>query len=116
MRTSIILALLAIVLLFALNPDMEDFKQFVEERSEKSLLTKTGDSELGLMLSSIGSSLAGGFVDRITDRKDYILLSTYQIDLGGRNETEDGWRFLGIGGQFIELERPEALKDENRAD
>lgn len=116
MRTLVLIVLFVMVLLFISNPDMEDFKEFVERRSEQILQTRTGDSELGRMLSDIGSSVAGGYVDRITERRNYFLFSTYRIDLDGPDSTENEWRFLGIGGQFIELERPDALEDEDRID
>jgi hypothetical protein len=110
------MALFAIVLLFIFNPEMGDFKVFVGEESERILLTRAGDSELGRILSDVGSSLAGDYVDRITEREDYFLFSTYRIDLDGPDETENEWRFLGIGGQFIEMQRPVALEGENGAD
>ncbi len=116
MRTSIILALVVVALLFIFNPDIEDFKQFVEKRSEQILRTRAGDSKLGRILSDIGSSLAGSYVDRITERKNYLLFSTYHIDLDGPDERENEWRFLGIGGRFIELDRPSSHENENRAD
>lgn len=110
MRTPLIMVLAAITLLFIFNPDMDDFKAFVHTESARILLDKTGDTTLGRVLSGAGSSLAGAYVDRVTDRENYFLFSTYHIDLDGPDRDENDWWFLGIGTRFIQLSQPESAK------
>lgn len=100
---------IAIGVLIWLNPDMAAFESYVEDRSEEILLRETGDTGFGRFLSEIGGALAGTFVEGITEHNDYFLFSTYTLDFDGEEDEGEEWRFLGIGGQFIELERPEAI-------
>lgn len=116
MRTGIVVVLLALIALYFYNPTMEDFKLFVQSQSEEILLSETGDTELGRILSDAGSRLAGRYIDRITERTEYFIFSTYTIDLDGADQDEEEWRFLGIGAHFAELQRPKSLRerDQNR--
>lgn len=112
MRTALVIIILAVIALIWYNPEMEDFKVFVEERSELILQQEVGEGALGRILSGAGARLAGAYVDRITERHNYLVFSTYEIDLDGAEADEDVWRFVGIGGRFLELERPAALQAE----
>ncbi|SRR5690554_6923476 len=110
MRTAFVTMILAIIALMYFNPDMDDFRLFVEDRSEQFLLEETGDDAFGRALSGIGSSLAGTFVDRITTRRNFFVFSTYTIDLDGPQEEGNEWRFVGIAGRFLTTEEPEGLR------
>jgi hypothetical protein len=72
---------------------------------------EAGDSALGRALSGAGANLAGDYVDRITDRKNYFVFSTYTIDLDGPDEVGNEWEFLGIADQFIQTEQPESMEN-----
>lgn len=97
---------------------MDKFRGFVEDRSEELLSDQFGDSALGRAASRFGSSLARDLAPRITERKNYGLFSIYtlgdsgNVSVGDGNESvessnqKDPWRFLGIGGQFIQLSGP----------
>jgi hypothetical protein len=111
MRTGIVTALLAAIALAFFNPSMDDFSLFVRAQSEQILIDETGDTSLGRALSAFGSRLAGDYVHRVTERRNYFVFSTYTIDLDGPERTGNEWRFLGIGGRFIELDRPEVLRE-----
>lgn len=104
--------LLALIALFIFNPEMEDFQVFVEAQSEQILQQELGDGALGRALSSAGSRLAGSYIERVTERNNYFVFSTYTIDLDGPEGEDEEWRFLGIATHFIELERPASLQDE----
>lgn len=110
MRTGVVVAMLAVIALAIFNPGMDDFRLFVTDRAEEMILQEAGDTALGRALSGAGGSLAGQYVDRITERHNYILFSTYTIDFDGRESEEERWRFLGLAGQFLELERPEEAR------
>lgn len=111
MKTGLVVTLLALLALYLFNPSMDDFKVFVEGQSERILQRELGDGMLGRALSGAGSRLAGSYIDRVTEREDYFIFSTYTIDLDGAEADKEEWRFLGIGGRFVELDRPAALPD-----
>ena len=112
MRTPILLAIIALVVLFLFNPEMEDFQVFAEAQSERLMLEQAGESALGRALSGLGASLVGSNIDRFTERQSYGVFSLYTLDFDGDDEHEEEWRFLGIAGQFFELERPASLEEE----
>jgi hypothetical protein len=115
MRTALAILIVALAALLWLNPSMSEFREFMELRSEELLLAETGDTALGRALSSLGSSLAGSYVDRITERSNYFLFSTYTVDLNGPDEPDGEWEFVGIGGRFLEVDAPQALEDRRAA-
>lgn len=111
MRTGIVAAVLGVIALTIFNPGMDQFRLFIADQAETVILEETGDNLLGRALSGAGGSLAGQYIDRITVRDNFILFSTYTIDLDGREEGEEHWSFLGIAGQFLELERPASVEE-----
>lgn len=110
MRTGIVVLVLAVIALAIFNPGMNQFRLFVADRAEDIILEEAGDSMLGRALSGAGGNLAGQYVDRITERENYILFSTYTIDLDGPESDEEDWEFLGMAGHFLELSRPESAR------
>lgn len=112
MRLSMLVLVVAAVVLAATNPSSADFRAFVEAHSEQLLREQTGDSTLGRALAGAGASLASRYIEQVADHENYVLFSTYTLDLDGPEREGEEWRFLGIGGQFLELERPEALREE----
>ena len=110
MRILLLLILVA-VLLAIFNPDMNEFKTFVRDRAELLLQRETGESALGRALSGAGAGLVGEYVDRVTERTNYFVFSTYTIDLDGPDEDGEEWKFLGIAGQFLELKRPAFVEE-----
>ena len=111
MRTAIVVILLSLIALYLFNPDMEDFRVFAATQSELLLQRELGEGVLGRALSGAGSALTERYVDRVTERHDYFVFSTYTLDLNGPDEEGEEWRFLGIVGQFFETERPASLRD-----
>lgn len=107
MRTGLVVLILAIIALTLFNPDMEDFQFFVETQTEELIRDQIGESPLSEALSELGSGLASDHVDEITERRNYFIFSTYTIDFDGETNRGGEWRFLGLAGQFLELERPE---------
>ena len=111
MRILGLLVVVGAVVLAALNPGMNDFEGFAQEQSERLIRRETGDSELGKLLSGVGSRLAGSYIDRITERQNYVLFSTYTVDLDGPERDEEEWRFLGIADRFVVLEQPASMRE-----
>ena len=109
MRTGIVVAALAVIALVWFNPDMDDFRLFIETRTEDLIRREAGETPVGGALSRLGSNLAGAYIGEVTDRNNYVVFSTYTIDLDGQESETGDWRFVGIGGRFIETERPESL-------
>jgi hypothetical protein len=113
MKAALVVLVLALFALWFFNPDMDDFKVFVEARSGEILQRELGGGALGEALSGAGARLAGRYIDRITDHDDFLIFSTYTIDLDGDGtEGEEEWEFLGIGGQFVEMDRPASMREE----
>ncbi len=108
MRTGLVAATVIVIVLAIFNPGMDQFQTFVRQRTELAIQEETGGSMLGRALSGAGASIAGEYVDRVTDRNNYYLFSTYTIDLDDEGDEDQEWTFLGIAGQFVEMERPDA--------
>ncbi|MDX1421289.1 MAG: hypothetical protein R3181_15090 [Rubricoccaceae bacterium] len=90
------------------NPSVDDFTVFIQERtrdvvSEKARALGGGlfGETTGMLTSRVAGAVAGGSIER----ESYGVLSLFAIDLNGTSEGGE-WQFLGIGGQFFELERP----------
>jgi hypothetical protein len=101
----IVLAI-ALFVLAALNPGMGAFETYVENQSEQIIRQETGDSPLGRALSGAGAGLAGAFAQKFADRNNYLIFSTYTLDID-RDGTADR-KFLGIARQFFELDAEDA--------
>ena len=108
MRTlsGVVLGLLLGFLVFT-NPSMEDFQTFMADKAEHVLREEVGESRFGRVLTDLGAGLTGGLIDNITERKSYGLFSLYTIGRDDPHDDGDAWRYLGIGGMFIQLEKPE---------
>ena len=93
-------------LLYLYNPDVDDFRRHVQAQAEQRLQRELGDSAWGSLLSGVGSDVAGSLVEHVSEQQDYLIFSTYVIDLDGDHADDAEWRYLGIAGQFIQLESP----------
>lgn len=110
MRTGLVVAILAVIALAFFNPGMDEFRTFIRTQAEGMIQQETGDTAVGRALSGLGGSLAGQYVDRVTDRNNYVVFSTYTIDLDGPESEDEDRRFLGIAGRFFELDRPASVE------
>ncbi len=95
-------------LLFFTNPDMNDFRGYVKEESQRMIREGVSAPGLGDALSDTGSQIAETFVENVTERKDYYLFSTYEIDLLPGNPSNKPFKFVGVGGTFINLRKFDA--------
>lgn len=113
----LLLAALAFVL-FITNPQPDDFQEFAREQSGElfrgQLGAELGEGALGQALGSLAGEATAALAGRLAERDDYLVASVYTLDLDGPDSTEDEWRFLGIAGQFVELQRPASLEREGR--
>ena len=103
--------------LFVLNPGPEKFKEFLELElaQQAEARARAAGEEVG---GEVGGAVSGFLADRLGrragsiaseafEREDYKLASVYTADLNGRRPG-GAWKFLGIAGWFVPLERPEA--------
>ena len=96
--------LLAAAALYVLKPGDEEFQAFVTDEIAAQIGGEEGGG-LGSFLSRRLGRAAGGLAADFFSREDYVLWCIYTADLNGR--APDGeWRFLGIAGTFITLDRP----------
>ena len=95
------------------NPDEEAFETFVRERTQ-DVVTEHARSAAGSLLGSaagaLGAEVAGALAGGAVERSSYVAFSVYTLDLNGPREPGGEWRFLGVAGQFFELERPAMMQ------
>ncbi len=111
MKWFFILLVITAGVLFLSNPDIHDFKQFIKEEARELLQEEVGASALGQTLTEGGAEIAASFVDKVTDQNNYFLFSTYEVELAPRFGAPKRWLFLGIGGQFINLDKFDPKQD-----
>lgn len=111
MRTGLV-AILAVIALAFFNPGMDEFRTFIRAQAEGMIEREAGGTPLGEALSGAGGRLAERYVDRVTDRRNYFIFSTYTIDIDGAESDAEDWKFLGLAGQFVELDRPASMEEE----
>jgi hypothetical protein len=88
---------LVLVLLFATNPDEQQFKSYLKDRIiEQAKDDESLEGDLTRILSGPAASLAG----MVTSRTNYYLFSTYELGMSG-----DEILYLGILDQFIRLKK-----------
>lgn len=99
------LGVIAILLiaLYSSNPTQLEFNEFISKEVRKKLTEKMGEQNI---FGNLVAGFAGTLVSDVSSRQDYLIFSTYKVDLsvarmfGG--EYSD-LKFIGIGGQFIPL-------------
>lgn len=99
MKRAIPILIVLLAGLYFFNPTREDFKQFVEDRLEEKMQEEGIEGELGDLLSGGASKLAAGVVDKMTERKDFLLFSIYEIPM-----SDEEYKYLGIFKIFIPLQ------------
>ena len=110
MRSGLIITILLLVALAYFNPGMEDFRLFVGSQSEILIRQEAGDGAIADLLATIGGRFASDHIDRITERRNYVIFSTYTINVDVVGTDDDDWKFLGIPGRFVETQRPRSLE------
>ena len=108
--------LLVAGILYLLNPGPEKFKEFLETEvaaqaeararaAGESVAGQMGGATAGFLADRLGRK-AGSIASDAFGREDYKVASVYTADLNGRRPG-GAWKFLGIAGWFVPLERPE---------
>jgi hypothetical protein len=103
-----LVALFAILVALAiLNPDMRDFRDHVEDTIGDRIAEETSSSAL----KQLGAGAVAFLAEQVSVRKNYLLFSTYTIDLDGPDREGNDWHFLGVGGIFVQLREPDDRSD-----
>lgn len=105
MKKYLIVTGIVALVLWGMNPGMDDFKTYMKTYTAERVEEATGGGALGRVLGGATSSIVSGSVGAVTERQTYLVLSTYTIDPDDDGAAE--YRFLGIAGQFIVLRQPE---------
>ena len=103
--------------LFVLNPGPDKFKEYLttelaeqaEARAREAgerVGGEFGGAAAGFLAERLGRR-AGDAASDFFGRENYYLASIYTADLNGR-QPGGAWKFLGIAGWFIPIEKPNA--------
>ncbi len=93
---TVIIVVLAVVLLYALNPTIDDFKAWRSAQAQQQASTGSMTGLIGTLKKGAGAiagTMSGGIAG-IYKRKDYLICSTYSLGSD---------RYLGIAHLFIKL-------------
>lgn len=101
LRSVLVTLVLGGALLALTNPDRAEFADFVEEQARTRIADETAESGFEAALGELGGRAAGALVRQYGTRTDYLVASTYRLELGDAR-----WRYLGVGGWFVPLEEP----------
>ncbi|MCH7640471.1 MAG: hypothetical protein IH855_13600 [Bacteroidetes bacterium] len=103
------LTLIVVGTLVLFNPDKKNFNSFVAERAQTGITDNARETSSGGLLGGGSGTLTSELTRASFERSNYFILSTYVADLNGAEHDGGEWKFLGVGGQFFELERPRVL-------
>jgi len=90
-----------LIALYSSNPTQTQFNEFISKEVRKKLSEQMGEQNI---VGNLVAGFAGTLVGDVSTRQDYLIFSTYKVDLSVARmfgaEYSD-LRFIGIGGQFI---------------
>lgn len=94
------------------NPTEAEFRTFSRDMVEKYVHERAQlpDNSMRGLIKDLAGVLAGQMVESLVLRKNYVLFSFFTLEVPDAFARHN-WRFLGIGGYFIPLERPEFLEN-----
>lgn len=96
------------------NPDKDNFAGFIGERAQTAVsdnVRASSGSLLGTDDGSVVAMLTRELARGSFERSNYFILSTYATDINGAEHDGGEWKYLGVGGQFFELDRPRMFGD-----
>ena len=103
MKTALFLATLGfLALLFATNPTMDQYEQYVRQELLKDA---SANGQVGQTLGTMFSGIASHFIGDATLRHDCFLVSIFESNFGDNHQ-----RALGILNHFIKLEPNTTVK------
>lgn len=102
-------------ILYVLNPGPDKFQEFLREEVARQAEVRAqeagqavggqiGGDVAGFIAQRLGRR-AGDMASEAFERENYYVASVYTADLNGRSPG-GAWKFLGIAGWFVPLERP----------
>lgn len=103
--------LIGVALLLAVsNPGPEQFERFVDEVVTQIIVAEAGHLLGSDRVAMLGGALVGRMARQHARRDNYLVLSIYKLDMRAFGLYGEEWRFLGIGGRFVEMQRPASLR------
>ena len=106
MRTFLIFLFVAVVSLIVYNPEMDDFKSYIENTFHEQQL-KEQTSVINQMFSKERETASPRLTppSTYTERNNYLIFSTYKISLVEKEKYLDPLesRYLGIASMFFEI-------------
>jgi len=99
MKKALVLGVVVIGLLAVTNPGMEAFRTFVRTHAADRIERELSHGALSGLIGGAGSELLADNISQFTERRSYLVGSTYAVDLD-QDGTPNG-RVLGVAGQFF---------------
>ena len=103
MRTFFIFLFVAIVSLIVYNPEMVDFRSYVDDLAQKRQFDQQRTALVTRMLRSDTVSLGSATTAYSTERNNYLIFSTYKMKVTASQEEYLVGNYLGIAGMFFDM-------------
>lgn len=104
MKRHLLILALMLAALFVTNPERDDFSTFVADHLMDAIGKNIGALTERESWGDQKVQLAEGIAEHMTERKNFLLFSLYEIPV-----VDGDYRYLGIGTQFIPLQQDQPL-------
>ena len=114
MRTFLIFLFVAVVSLIVYNPDMNDFRDYLETTEHEAQLEEQTSIINQMFTREAGAAVQQGKPVTMKERNNFFIFSTYKLSLSDEEGFLDPMErtFLGIGSMFFELGSSNAPMDQ----
>ncbi len=103
MRTFLIFIFVAVVSLFVYNPELDDFKSFLDASVQETAMQQERTAFTERMFNADTTTADPKPTGYNTERNNFLLFSTYRLTkVDDFREVEEG-RYLGIATMFFQL-------------
>ncbi len=104
MKRHLLILALMLAALFVTNPDRDDFSTFVADHLMGAIEQNVGALAEKESWGNQRVQLAEGIAEHMTERKNFLLFSLYEIPV-----VDGDYRYIGIGTRFIPLQQDQPL-------
>lgn len=109
MRTFLIFIFVAFVSLFVYNPELDDFRTYLDKNIQQTNNKREHTSITDRMFNADTTTADQNPVGYTTKRNNYVLFSTYTISISDDFRDEELGKYLGIATMFFEIGKSENM-------